>query len=176
MARRDCIKQLVADQASSADVDYERWEYRKSFVSIRLSELGCYKADWFEERRKQQILSRGKAKPENLENNPCSQALALIMPKLGCLAEMLSSTEPLSFEEKLLFTKHLLKQCCCDYDVIFLPNKAPTDDRLCRVDDCQADIQKWVLKLTVLWNLLLTTAGWKWGREACTSMTVSAET
>lgn len=142
VARRDRIEQLVADQASSADVDYERREYRKSFVSIRLSELGRYKSDWFEERRKQRILSRGKAEPENLENNPCSRALALIMPELGCIAGTLSSAEPLSFEEKLLFAKHLLTQCRRDYDVIFLPNEAPTDDGLCPVDDCRADIQK----------------------------------
>ena len=176
VARRDCIEQLLANKASSADIDYERREYRKAFISIRLSELGRYKSDWFKERRKQRIYSRGKAEPENLESNPCSRALALIMPELGCIAETLSSAEPLSFEEKLLFARHLLTQCRRDYDVIFLPNEAPTDDGLCPVNDCRTDIQKWVPKLTVLWNLSLTTAEWKWGREARTSMTASAET
>ena len=142
VTRQDRIEQLLADKASSVDVNYERQEYRKSFISIQLSELHCYKANWFEERRKQQILSRGKADPDHLESNPCSQALALIMPELGCIAETLSSTEPLSFEEKLLFTRHLLTQCHRNYDVIFLCNKAPTDDGLCPVDDCWADIQR----------------------------------
>ena len=142
VARQDRIEQLVADQASSADINYERQECRKSFVSIQLSELGRCKADWFEKRRKQRILSRVKAEPENLENNPCSQALALIMPKPVCIAETLSSAEPLSFEKKLLFVKHLLMQCHHNYDSIFLPNKASTDDGLCPVNDCRADIQK----------------------------------
>lgn len=142
VARRDRIEQLLADKASSADVDYERQEYRKALISIRLSELHRYKSEWIQERRKQRILSRGKADPDNLESNPCSRALALIMPELGCIAETLSSAEPLSFEEKLLFARHLLTQCRRDYDVIFLLNEAPTDDGLCPVDDCRADIQR----------------------------------
>ena len=142
VARQDRIKQLLADKVSSADINYERQEYRKALISIWLSELHHYKSEWIQERRKQQILSRGKADLDNLESNPCSQALALIMPELGCIAETLSSTEPLSFEEKLLFARHLLTQCHRDYDMIFLLNKAPTDDGLCPVDDCQADIQR----------------------------------
>ena len=142
VTRQDRIEQLLADKASSADVDYERQEYRKALISIRLSELHRYKSEWIQERRKQRILSRGKADPDNLESNPCSWALALIMPELGCIAETLSSTEPLSFEEKLLFARHLLTQCRRDYDVIFLLNEAPTDDGLCPVDDCWADIQR----------------------------------
>lgn len=44
---------------------------------------------------------------------------------------------------------HLLMQCYFDYDMIFLLNEAPTDNRLCPVCDCQVDLQKCVLKLTV---------------------------
>ena len=50
------------------------------------------------------------------------------MPELECLAATLSSTEPLSFDEILLFAGQLLTQCCCDYDFIYLPNEAPADD------------------------------------------------
>lgn len=45
------------------------------------------------------------------------------MHEPGCIAETLSSKEPLSFDEKLLFAKHLLKLCRRDYDKIFLPNE-----------------------------------------------------
>ncbi|ODM19363.1 hypothetical protein SI65_05981 [Aspergillus cristatus] len=128
VAMQEHIEQLLADKASSVDVDFERQEYRKALISIQLSELHCYQAQWVQERRDWRIVSRGKVNLEYLESNPCSRALALIMPELGCIAEMLSSAEPLSFDEKLLFAKHLLTQCHCDYDVTFLPNEAPTDD------------------------------------------------
>lgn len=45
------------------------------------------------------------------------------MHEPGCIAEILSSKEPLSFDEKLLFAKHLLTLCRRDYDKIFLPNE-----------------------------------------------------
>lgn len=54
------------------------------------------------------------------------------MPELGYIAEMLSSAEPLSFDKKLLFTRHLLIQCHYDYDMIFLPGEALSDDGLCQ--------------------------------------------
>lgn len=41
------------------------------------------------------------------------------MPELERLAATLSSTEPLSFDERLLFAGQLLTQCRCDYDVIY---------------------------------------------------------
>lgn len=142
VAMRDHIEQLLADKASSVDVDFERQEYKKALISIQLSELHRYQAEWVRERRDWRIVSRGKVNPEYLESNPCSRALALIMPELGCIAETLSSAEPLSFDEKLLFAKNLLTQCRRDYDVIYLPNEAPTDDGRCPVDGCWADVQK----------------------------------
>ncbi|KAB8067815.1 hypothetical protein BDV29DRAFT_199846 [Aspergillus leporis] len=76
------------------------------------------------------------------DKNTCTRALALIMPELGCLAATLSSTKPLSFDQKLLFAEQLLTQCRRDYDVIYLPNEAPADDGRCPVGDCREDIQK----------------------------------
>jgi hypothetical protein len=64
------------------------------------------------------------------------------MPELGCLAATLTSTKPLSFDQRLLFAEQLLTQCRRDYDVIYLPNEAPADDGRCPVGDCREDIQK----------------------------------
>lgn len=113
---RNRIQELVT-KADFAAAENEKYEYRKLHTRIRLSELYRYQAQWVWERRDLRTVSRGKVEPECLESNPCSRALALIMPELGCIAETLSSAESLSFDEKLLFARHLLTQCRRDYDV-----------------------------------------------------------
>ncbi|KAL5334212.1 hypothetical protein BJX70DRAFT_391599 [Aspergillus crustosus] len=117
---QDRIEQLLADKASSAVINFERQEYRKALIT-----------QWVRERRDWRIVSREKADLEYLESNPCSRALALIMPELGCIAEMLSSAEPLFFNKKLLFARYLLTQC-----------RSLTDNGRCPVDGYQADVQK----------------------------------
>ncbi|PLN83557.1 hypothetical protein BDW42DRAFT_164667 [Aspergillus taichungensis] len=64
------------------------------------------------------------------------------MPELDCIAEILSSAEPLSFNKKLLFARHLFTQCYHDFDMIFLPSEALSDNRLCPVDSYWVNIQK----------------------------------
>lgn len=61
------------------------------------------------------------------------------MPELEFLGAALSSAEPLSFNQKLLFAESILTQCHRDYDVIYLPNEEPVDGR-CPFELCRADI------------------------------------
>ncbi|KAJ5139214.1 uncharacterized protein N7515_004062 [Penicillium bovifimosum] len=51
----------------------------------------------------------------------------------------MSSTEPMSFDEKLLFMKDLQKQCSREYDIIYLPNEAPINGK-CPIESCQEDV------------------------------------
>ena len=138
---RNRIQELVT-KADFAAAEFEKYEYRKLHTRIQLSKLYCYQAEWFQERRDRRVLNQGRNDPECPESNTCMHALALIIPELERLAATLSSTEPLSFDERLLFAEQLLTQCRHDYDVIYLPNEAPADDGRCPVDDCRADIQK----------------------------------
>jgi hypothetical protein len=138
---RDRLQELLT-KADFLAAEHAKHEYRKLHTHIRLSELYRHQSEWFQERRDWRVLNRGRNDPECPESNTCTRALALIMPELGSLAAALSSSEPLSFDERLLFAEQLLTQCRRDYDVIYLPGEAPTDDGKCPVDDCQADIQK----------------------------------
>ncbi|KAJ5124395.1 uncharacterized protein N7515_008220 [Penicillium bovifimosum] len=85
------------------------------------------------------VLSRGQKSPNDPEKNACTRALALIMPEIGRLAAIMSSTEPMSFDEKLLFMKDLQKQCSREYDIIYLPNEAPINGK-CPIGSCQEDV------------------------------------
>lgn len=136
----DHIHRLVM-QADFAGADLQRREYRKALARIRMAELHRYQAQWLADRRDLRIINRGKKNPEFLESNACTHALGLIMPELPCIAATMSSTEPLSFDERLLFAKRLLTQCHRDYDVMYLPNESPVDGK-CPVTTCRENTEK----------------------------------
>ncbi|KAK1141018.1 hypothetical protein N8T08_009675 [Aspergillus melleus] len=139
VAIRARIEQLDT-KADPEAINFKKNEYRKVLISIRLSELHHYQAQWVRERRDWRILNRGKNPHESLESNAYTRALTQIMPEMGCIAETLSSAEPLSHEEKLLFGNQLLTQCRRDYDVVYLPGESPING-YCPVDTCQDNIQ-----------------------------------
>lgn len=139
---RSRIQELI-EKGEFEAVEYERLQHKKKLVRLRLSELHRYQAQWVRERRDRRIVNREKEDPDTLESNACTDALAQIMPELGCIAATLASGKPLSFDEKLLFAEQLLIQCRRDYDVIYLPDEAPIDGE-CPVRTCRANVQKWV--------------------------------
>lgn len=129
-----------ADATGNKDLEkYERLQYRKTHTRLRLSALTNYRTQWVRDRRDWRVLSGGQKSPDEPERNACTRALALIMPEIGRLAAVMSSTDPMSFDEKLLFMKDLQKQYSRDYDVIYLPNEAPVNGK-CPVASCQGDV------------------------------------
>ncbi|PLB48229.1 hypothetical protein P170DRAFT_360496, partial [Aspergillus steynii IBT 23096] len=137
---RDRIKQLL-DNADHFGAAEEEQEYRKLYTRIQLSELHRFQHEWVQERRQRRVLNRGKDEPDWPEGNTRTRALALIMPELDHLGATLSIPKQLAFDERLLFAEQLLTQCRRDYNVIYLPGEAPTDDRKCPVHDCRKDLQ-----------------------------------
>ncbi|KAJ5456181.1 hypothetical protein N7530_011455 [Penicillium desertorum] len=130
----------LADATGNKDLEkYERLQYRKTHTRLRLSALTNYRTQWVRDRRDWRVLSGGQKSPDEPERNACTRALALIMPEIGRLAAIMSSTDPMSFDEKLLFMKDLQKQCSRNYDVIYLPNEAPVNGK-CPVASCQEDV------------------------------------
>ncbi|KAJ5139397.1 uncharacterized protein N7515_004245 [Penicillium bovifimosum] len=119
--------------------NYERLQYRDTHIRLRLSALTNYRTQWVRDRRDWTVLSKGQKSPNDPEKNACTRALALIMPEIGRLAAIMSSTEPMSFDEKLLFMKDLQKQCSREYDIIYLPNEAPIHGK-CPIESCQEDV------------------------------------
>jgi hypothetical protein len=58
-----------------------------------------------------------------------------VMPELGRLAAVMTSDEPLSFDEKLVVMKDLYAHCTCDYDVVYFLEESVNGR--CPIDDCQ---------------------------------------
>lgn len=138
---RDHIVLLCEKGENAEIVNFYKNEYRKALISIRQSELHRYQTQWVRERRDQRILTRGKNQHESLESDACTRALTLIMPEMGYIAEALSSAEPLTHDQKLLFGSQLLTQCRRNYDVVYLPGESPINGH-CPVDTCQDNNQE----------------------------------
>lgn len=138
------IKSRIQNLIGTGDIESAesaKKEYRRQDLRLRLNELTHYQREWFRERRDRRILDRGKGDPERAEENPCTRALALIMPELEFLGTTMSSAEPLSFDQRMLFAQNMLAHSNRDYDVVYLPNEAPVNGR-CPVASCGTDIQQ----------------------------------
>jgi hypothetical protein len=130
---------LTDESCNKNRKNYERLQYKNTHTRLRLSALTSYRSQWVRDRRDWRVLSGGQKSPDDPEKNACTRALALIMPEIGRLAEIMSSTDPMSFDEKLLFMKDLQKQCSRDFDIIYLPNEAPVNGK-CPIASCQKDV------------------------------------
>lgn len=119
--------------------NHERLQYRNTHIRLRLAALTKYRTQWVRDRRDWRVSSGGQKSPDDPEKNACTRALALIMPEIGRLAAVMSSTDPMSFDEKLLFMKDLQKQYSRDFDTIYLPNEAPVNGK-CPIAGCQKDV------------------------------------
>jgi hypothetical protein len=104
------------------------------FVSMSMS-FPIIKATGFRKEETSGFLVEGRT----TWNAPRTAHVRELWAELEFLGATLSSAEPLSFDQKLLFTENMLKQCHCDYSVIYLPNEEPVDGR-CPVGSCWLDI------------------------------------
>ena len=47
------------------------------------------------------------------------------MPELSCLAAIMLSSEPLSFDEKVIVVNDLYTQCLHNFDMVYHPGEEP---------------------------------------------------
>ncbi|KAI9045863.1 uncharacterized protein KD926_007166 [Aspergillus affinis] len=102
---------------------------------IYLEKLQRYQSKWVQTRRDWKVLTRGRERPDHVEQVAKKQALCKIMPELGRLAAVISSNEPLSFNEKASVVRDLFTQCTRDFTVTYRPGEEPVEGR-CPVASC----------------------------------------
>ena len=62
------------------------------------------------------------------------------MPELGCLAAIISSNEPLSFDEKVVVVNDPYTQCLRDFSVVYRPGEEPIEGR-CPATSCRESVE-----------------------------------
>ncbi|KAE8396778.1 hypothetical protein BDV37DRAFT_289999, partial [Aspergillus pseudonomiae] len=124
-------------QQAQSDDDIRRAKRKYSVLKRRISSsrLQKYQSQWVQSRRDWKILTRGRERPDHIEQSAEKQALCKLMPELGRLAAVMSSNEPLSFDEKASVVKDLFTQCLRDFDVVYRPGEEPVEKR-CPVASC----------------------------------------
>ncbi|KAK6810460.1 hypothetical protein RU639_013781 [Aspergillus parasiticus] len=125
-------------QQAQSDDDIRRAKRKYSVLKRRISSsrLQKYQSQWVQSRRDWKVLTRGRERPDHIEQSAEKQALCKLMPELGRLAAVMSSNEPLSFDEKASVVKDLFTQCLRDFDVVYRPGEEPVEKR-CPVASCR---------------------------------------
>ncbi|RHZ54243.1 uncharacterized protein CDV56_106367 [Aspergillus thermomutatus] len=125
----------IQNAESNGDTNRLKRNYSILKRGIYSSTLQRYQSEWVQSQRDWKILTRGRERPDHAEQTAEKQAQCKLMPELGRLAAIMSSKEPLSFDEKAVAVKDLYTQCLRDFDVVYRPGEEPLDGR-CPVDGC----------------------------------------
>ncbi|KAI2844070.1 hypothetical protein CBS12448_9977 [Aspergillus niger] len=112
-----------------------RREYSIQRRKIYSKKFQQYQSDWVRNRRDWKILTRGRERPEHIEQAAEKQVLCKLMPELGRLAAVISSNQALSFDEKASVVNDIHTHCLRQFDVVYLPGEEPQEGR-CRVPAC----------------------------------------
>ncbi|KAB8242334.1 hypothetical protein BDV35DRAFT_396899 [Aspergillus flavus] len=133
-------KDREIEKARSAD-DIKKVRQDRSVIRRKLysKALQNYHTLWVQERRDWKILTRGRERPNHVEQVAQKQALCKLMPELGRLAAIMSSNEPLSFHEKASVVRDLYTQCLREFSVVYRPGEEPVKGR-CPVTSCNKDL------------------------------------
>ncbi|UDD61264.1 hypothetical protein AFCA_008643 [Aspergillus flavus] len=121
-------KDREIEKARSAD-DIKKVRQDHSVIRRKLysKALQNYHTLWVQERRDWKILTRGRERPNHVEQVAQKQALCKLMPELGRLAAIMSSNEPLSFHEKASVVRDLYTQCLREFSVVYRPGEEPDE-------------------------------------------------
>ncbi|KAE8361714.1 hypothetical protein BDV27DRAFT_166718 [Aspergillus caelatus] len=134
-----CLVAKAAEiQQAQSDDDIRRAKREYSVLKRRISSnrLQKYQSQWVQSRRDWKILTRGRERPDHIEQSAEKRVLCKLMPELGRLAAVMSSNEPLSFDEKASVVKDLFTQCLRDFDAVYRPGEEPFEKR-CPVVSCR---------------------------------------
>lgn len=99
-----------------------------------------FQSVWVQNQRDWKILTRGRERPDYAEQTAEKQAQCKLMPELGRLAAIMSSNEPLSFDEKVVVVNDLYTQCLRDFDVVYRPGEEPVEGQ-CPVTGCGKSLE-----------------------------------
>ncbi|KAE8380696.1 hypothetical protein BDV26DRAFT_302608 [Aspergillus bertholletiae] len=94
-----------------------------------------FQSKWVQDQRDWKILTRGRERPDFVEQTAEKQAQYKVMPELDRLADIMSSNVPLLFNEKAVVVRDLYTQCLRDFDVVYRPGEEPVEGR-CPVASC----------------------------------------
>ena len=94
----------IGDESKVKQLQNRQGNAKKRVLSKKLAQ---FKSEWVQKQWDWKVQTRGKLHPEVMERMAMKQAQSKIMPELGRLAAMMSSKEPLTFEEKLIVTDDL---------------------------------------------------------------------
>ena len=127
---------------AESDIDTKRLqrEYRIIKREIYSKTLQQFQSDWVRKQRDWKILTRGRERPDYTEQSAEKQTLCKLMPELGRLAAIISSNEPLSFDEKVVVVNDLYTQCLRDFSVVYRPGEEPIEGR-CPATSCRESLE-----------------------------------
>lgn len=117
----------IHNAESDNDTKRLKREYRIRKREIYSRMLQQFQSAWVQNQRDWKILTRGRERPDYAEQSAEKQALCKIMPELGRLAAIISSNEPLSFDEKVVVVNDLYTQCLHDFSVVYRPGEEPIE-------------------------------------------------
>ncbi|PYH99229.1 hypothetical protein BO71DRAFT_415712 [Aspergillus ellipticus CBS 707.79] len=112
-----------------------RREYSIQRRKIYSKAFQQYQSDWVRNRRDWKILTRGRERPNYIEQAAEKQVLCKLMPELGRLAAVISSNQSLSFDEKASVVHDIHTHCLRELDVVYLPDEELQEGR-CQVPAC----------------------------------------
>lgn len=130
------IQRLTKENAEANVIMKEKRQYGILLARLQTAACQCYQSEWVQKQRDWKITTRGKVRPKYFVRTDLVQSLSKIMPELGCLAEVMLTNKPLSFNEKLVVVKDMYTQCTCDFNVVYCPGEEPIAG-LCPVEGCQ---------------------------------------
>lgn len=121
--------------------DIKKLQQDRSVIRRKLysKALQDYHTLWVQGRRDWKILTWGRERPDHINPVAEKQALCKLMPKLGRLAAIMSSNEPLSFHEKASVVRDLYTQCLHDFSIVYHPGEEPVKGQ-CPVTSCNKDL------------------------------------
>jgi hypothetical protein len=138
------VAQLKAQDGAPKDVRHARDRLGSYRRSSKKAAFKAYREEWLRTRKESAILSRGRGLLQDVPSADLFQALCLIFPERGRLAQIMASSEGMSPGETMKAMEDLVSLCTRDSTVTYRPGQAPVDGR-CPVAGCGQTIARYAL-------------------------------
>ncbi|EXJ72789.1 uncharacterized protein A1O5_03936 [Cladophialophora psammophila CBS 110553] len=122
-------KKALAVKKAKKDLELYRKKQRR--IALRR-----YQKQWVRDRRRWQILSRGKERPSDVPKTDLVESLCLLIPERGRLAHVIAQEEPLSRDSMWYAMLDLHSLCTRDLTVLYLAGLEPRDGN-CPMERCR---------------------------------------
>ncbi|KAE8357142.1 hypothetical protein BDV27DRAFT_151554 [Aspergillus caelatus] len=118
----------IRNAESDDDIKRLKCDYNILKRKIYASMYQQFQSEWVQNQRDWKILTRGRERPDFVEQTAENQAQCKVMPELGHLAAIMSCCED------------LYTQCLRDFDVVYRPGEEPVEG-LCPVASCSHSLE-----------------------------------